>query len=138
MAAGYRLMRHSARAIVTTSQNGSCLVMRLNHSARSTSGSRAAVRRELRVGLARLVPELLDQREDVAVVAAQQLLQVLAAGRPHVLTGVAPVALKVLAIWSPSSSRSVTITKLQSPLSLRSTFCVKNTSTGSFPSRPGL
>ena len=35
-------MRHSARAIVTISQNGSCLVMRLNHSARSTSGSRAA------------------------------------------------------------------------------------------------
>ncbi len=39
----------------------------------------------------------------------------------------APTALNVLAIWSSSSTRSVTITNDQLPVSLRSTFCAKNT-----------
>ena len=43
--------------------------------------------RQQRVGLPRLVPELLDQREDVALVAAQQLFQVFATGGAHVLAG---------------------------------------------------
>ena len=43
--------------------------------------------RQQRVGLPRIVPELLDQREDVALVAAQQLFQVFATGGAHVLAG---------------------------------------------------
>jgi hypothetical protein len=62
--------------------------------------------REHRVGLPRLVPELLDQREDVALIAAQQLLQVLAAGGAHVLArggaggleGLADLVVQLLAV----------------------------------------
>ena len=38
----------------------------------------------------------------------------------------APQAAKVRAIWSSSSTRSVTITNVQLPGTLRSTFCAKN------------
>src|SRR3546814_6545334 len=74
--------------------------------------------------------ELLDQGEDIAVVAAQQLAQVrAAAGVALVALGVGHRArgLKVPAICSSSSMRSVTTTNVQLPTSLRSTFCAKNT-----------
>ncbi len=83
-----------------------------------------------RIRLARLAAKLLDQRENVALVilSVAPLRCSLLVG-PHILLGVEwrPVAWKVLLIWSSSSSRSVTITKLQLPGSLRNTFWVKNT-----------
>ena len=65
--------------------------------------------REHRVLLALLGPELLDQREDVAVVLAQQLPQVLDRRRAHVLLARRRAAANSLWTWSSSSSRSVTI-----------------------------
>ncbi len=62
--------------------------------------------RQLGVRQSGNVPELLDQREDVAFVAAQQLLQVLAAGGAHVLArggagrleGLADLVVQLLAV----------------------------------------